>query len=409
MPKTKILNDPIYGFIDLPPGIIIELIDHPYFQRLRRIKQLGLTDYVYPGAIHTRFHHAVGAMHLMSKTLEMLRKKGVEISNEEFEASLIAILLHDIGHGPFSHALEFSLLENIKHESISYLLMKYFNEYFDHKLSLALKIFRDSYERKFFHQLVSSQLDMDRLDYLARDSFYTGVSEGKVGVERIIKMLNVKDDRVVVEEKGIYSVENFLNARRLMYWQVYLHKTSVATEKMLILLINRAKLLAQSGETVMASQPLSLFLNHSKSLEDFQGNDEVLKSFSLLDDYDIWGSIKMWYHHKDHILSMLSAMLLERKLFRVKLSAEAVQKAEIKQLKTKVADTFQILRKDTRYFVSHGEVSNEAYLSGGNRIDVLRKTGEVVDVAQASDLPNILAMSKIVKKNYLCWPKNVSL
>lgn len=409
MNKKKIFNDPVYGFVNIPSELIFDIIETPIFQRLRRIKQLGLTDLIYPGALHTRFHHAIGAMHLMTKALDSLRSKNFEISNNEYEASLIAILLHDIGHGPFSHALEYSLLQGISHESLSFLFMKQLNEKFDGRLELALRIFQNTYERKFFHQLVSSQLDMDRLDYLKRDSFFTGVSEGTIGLERIINMLSIVDDAIVVEEKALYSIENFLNARRLMYWQVYLHKASVSAEKMLINLILRAKELALSGQDVFATDALKTFLSKDIALADFQKHPQLLAEFGKLDDYDIWGSIKIWQNDQDKILSTISQMLLNRKLFKIKLNNEPLQKSELEQIRNKIANEYDILRSDSRYFFAYGEVTNKGYIGDGQSINILTKKGKVIDIADAADLPNIKAMSKIVKKHYLCWPKNVSL
>lgn len=406
--KKKIINDPIYGFVPIPGELIFNLIQHPYFQRLRHIKQLGLTDLIYPGAIHTRFNHAMGAMHLMGRVLENLRSKGIEISPQEYEASQIATLLHDVGHGPFSHALEETLLHQVNHESISFLFMKDLNRIFNDQLQLALQIFQNTYHRKFFHQLVSSQLDTDRLDYLSRDSFFTGVSEGSVGVDRIVAMLNVVSDQLVVEEKGIYSIENFLNARRLMYWQVYLHKTAVSAERMLVNLIKRAQYLVQSGETLFCSASLHFFLTTSYTIEDFRKH-EVIDHFGQLDDNDIWGAIKLWQNHPDQILSTLCKMLLQRNLFQIILSNEPTEKATIERVRTEISNQYNILRKEASYLFSHGTVSNEAYVSEGQGILVLTKKGELKEIADASDLPNIKALSKIVKKNYLCCPKNVSL
>lgn len=406
--KKKIINDPIYGFVSIPGELIFQLIQHPYFQRLRHIKQLGLTDLIYPGAIHTRFNHALGAMHLMGRVLDNLRLKGTEISAQEYEAAQIAILLHDIGHGPFSHALEETLLHHTNHESISFQFMKELNTTFNGQLHLALQIFQNTYQRKFFHQLVSSQLDIDRLDYLNRDSFFTGVSEGSIGVDRIVVMLNVSNDRLVVEEKGIYSIENFLNARRLMYWQVYLHKTAVSAERMLVNLIKRAEYLVQSGESLSCSESLYFFLKRSYTLDDFKRH-EVISSFGLLDDNDIWGAIKLWQNHPDQILSTLCKMLLQRNLFRITLTNDAIEKATIEHIRSEISDNYNILRKDAIFLFSHGVVSNEAYVSGGQGIHILTKKGELKEIADASDLPNIKALSNIVKKNYLCCPKNVSL
>ena len=404
----KILNDPVYGFITVPSELIFTIIDHPYFQRLRRIKQLGLTDFVYPGALHTRFHHAIGAMHLMSITLDNLRNKGNEISDEEYEAALIAILLHDIGHGPFSHALEFSLLKNIPHEALSLLVIDLLNKQLNGQLDLALRIFKNQYERKFFHQLVSSQLDIDRLDYLQRDCYFTGVSEGTIGADRIIKMMAIKEDQLVVEEKGLYSIENFLSARRLMYWQVYLHKTTVSAEKMLINLISRAKDVQQRGRNLFASEAFLFFLQNDVTLEDFKKSEVLIKTFLELDDYDIWGAIKLWKKEPDYILRNISQMFLSRNLFKINLSNEAFTKEELEAMMNKTQKRLQIPIEDLKYFFSHGSISNNAYVAQ-ERIHILTKKGEIIDVAQAADLPNIKAMSKIVKKHYACRAKNLIL
>ncbi|OEK01889.1 phosphohydrolase [Roseivirga sp. 4D4] len=409
MNKKKIINDPVYGFITIQSGLIFDIIDHPYFQRLRRIKQLGLTELVYPGAHHTRFHHAIGAMHLMTETLENLKSKGVDISEEEMEATLIAILLHDIGHGPFSHALEHTLLKDVNHESISYLTLAKLNEDLNGSLEMSLQIFQGKYHRKFLNQLVSSQLDIDRLDYLKRDSYFTGVSEGTIGAERIIKMLNVKDDQLVVEEKGIYSIENFLSARRLMYWQVYLHKTSVSSEKMLISIIKRAKHLTQRGQDIFATPALGLFLKQEIKTEDFQKEDGVLETFLALDDYDIWGAIKVWSHFHDTVLSKLCEMLLKRELFKIEITPEPASEDEIKQLALTVERSYGMPSSDAEYFYSTGQLSNNAYISTDQKIMILSKSGQVQDVGEAADLPNIKAMSKIVRKYYRCWPKDISL
>ena len=406
--RHKILNDPVYGFITIPSELIFSIIDHPYFQRLRRIKQLGLTDYVYPGALHTRFHHAIGAMHLMSITLDNLRHKGIEISEEEYEAGLIAILLHDIGHGPFSHALEFSILQNIPHESLSLLVIQKLNKELNNQLDLSIKIFKGEYERKFFNQLVSSQLDIDRLDYLQRDCFFTGVSEGAIGADRIIKMMDIKDDQLVIEEKGIYSIENFLSARRLMYWQVYLHKTTVSAEKMMISLINRAKHLSQNGQNLIATDELLYFLKGNFSLNDFENKGVLLENFLTLDDFDIWGAIKLWKNHEDYILKNLSRMFLERNLFKIYLRNDEFSSSEIEEEKMRLLKKFQIPESDLPFFFNHGVLSNHAYLNT-EQIFILTKKGNIVDVAVAADLPNIKAMSKIVKKHYICHAKNLTL
>jgi HD superfamily phosphohydrolase len=407
--KRKIINDPIYGFIRIPDGIIFRIIEHPYFQRLRRINQLGLTDFVYPGATHTRFHHAIGSMHLMDMALTSLRNKGVDISDDEFESALITILLHDIGHGPFSHALEFSLIKGIEHEKISALIMQLFNREMDNKLDLSIKIFNGTYHKKFLSQLVASQLDVDRLDYLNRDSFFTGVSEGKVGFERILKMLNVRDNQIVVEEKAIYSIENFLSSRRLMYWQVYLHKTTVAAESLLINLIKRAKFLAGKGKLDTRNKALQLFLLNEYSLEDFRENEEVIMAFLSLDDNDLWGAIKIWMNHEDLVLSELCRMLVERNLFKICIYNKPAPKNKIDSLRKDFIEKFPISRTDASYFINDGKLSNSAYELGNSKINVLMKNGDIMDIATASDLPNIKALSKIVNKYYLCFPKSVSL
>lgn len=406
--SQKILNDPIYGLITIPSELIFEIINHPFFQRLRRIKQLGLTDFVYPGALHTRFHHALGAMHLMRITLDNLRIKGNEISDQEYEASLIAILLHDIGHGPFSHALEHSLLQDVPHESLSILIIELLNQKLGGELELALRIFKNQYDRKFFHQLVSSQLDIDRLDYLQRDCFFTGVSEGTIGADRIIKMMDVKDDQIVIEEKGVYSIENFLSARRLMYWQVYLHKTTVSAEKMLINLVNRAKYLRRAGESLTISEDFDFFLSNRITVQDFASFPEILPKFLELDDFDIWGAIKLWKNHSDYVLRNISQMFLTRNLFEINLRTEGFSKNQVAKLKEKTLLKLQIPAGDIDFFFSHGVVSNYGYVME-DRINILTKKGEVIDVAKAADLPNIKVMSKIVEKHYICKAKSVIL
>lgn len=403
MNKRKIINDPVHGFIKLHSELIYEIIQHPFFQRLRRIRQLGLSEFIYPGAIHTRFHHALGAMHLMSLALNTLRNKGVDISDQEYEATLIAILLHDIGHGPMSHALEKIILKEIRHEKLSHLLMEELNRDFNGAIDLAIEIFINKYARKFFNQLVSSQLDMDRLDYLQRDSFFTGVTEGKIGSDRIIKMLRVHDDQLVVEEKGIYSIENFLTARRLMYWQVYLHKTNLSTEQMLVQLIKRAKYLVRSGEEQLLNPNLRMLFKEDIELEDFRKKRKYLYAFAALDDYDVWSSIKSWATQKDKVLSILSRRLLERKLFKVLVTKDKEGVPDIKALREKIGKRLQLNKKLTRHFAVKGVSSNEAYLAKGDKINIITKNNQILDIAQASDLPNIKALRKIVKKYYLCW------
>jgi len=405
--KKKIINDPLYGFITIRSELIFDIITHSWFQRLRHIRQLGLTEFVYPGALHTRFQHALGAMHLMGRALDTLRNRGVEISDQEYEAAQLAILLHDMGHGPFSHSLEETLLDGVHHESISYRFMLELNKRFNGALDLTLEIFRNSYSRKFLHALVSSQLDMDRLDYLNRDSFFTGVQEGRIGVDRIIAMLNVHDDELVVDEKGIYSIENFLSARRLMYWQVYLHKTTVSVERMLINLVRRARDLVASGHNLPSSDALAYFLKAPVGLEAFR-DARTLEAFGALDDHDVWGALKMWQTHSDRILSELCRMIIQRKIFRIVLSNEPVSKTQVEQVRRMVTRHYKILRSESVYLFSLGTVTNEAYTEG-QKIHILTREGKRIDVAQASDLPNIKALSKIVKKNYLCWPKHLSL
>jgi HD superfamily phosphohydrolase len=404
--KLKKVNDPIYGFITIKSELLFSIFNHSYFQRLRRIRQLGLSELVYPGATHTRFHHALGATHLMGVALDQLKEKGVPVNEIEYESAQIAILLHDIGHGPFSHALEYSLIKGITHESISLQFMKLLNKEFEGKLDTAIAMFKNSYKRKFFHQLISSQLDVDRLDYLNRDSFYTGVSEGNISVERIISHLNVVEDEIVVEEKAIYSIENFLNARRLMYWQVYLHKTALSAERMLVHLMSRAK---EVHSLDNISPALKYFLENDFSVEEFQENPKIVHQFSKLDDSDIWHAIKIWENNKDKVLSSLSKKILQRDLFKIRLENEPLKKADINTLRTKITKEFNLLNKEASYFISHGEVTNSAYLMGGKSIKIITKKGDLMDIAQAADLPNIKAMSKIVKKYYLCLPKNVYL
>ncbi|MBJ6118666.1 HD domain-containing protein [Pontibacter sp. BT310] len=408
MNKKKIFNDPVYGFITVPSELLFDIIDHPYFQRLRRIKQLGLTEMVYPGALHTRFHHALGAMHLMNTALQTLKSKNNEISDKEFEASLIAILLHDIGHGPFSHALETAIFKEVHHEHLSLHIMHMLNEEFGGRLGLAIDIFTDKYERRFFHQLVSSQLDVDRLDYLNRDSFYTGVYEGKIGADRIIKMLDVANDKLVVEEKAIYSIENFLVSRRLMYWQVYLHKTVISAENMVLRAVQRARQLLQQGIDVPASPCLKFFLASDLTMKHFQDDATILERFVSLDDHDIWSGIKQWASHSDSILSYLSGCILNRKLFKVIISNKPVDEEMMLGISELIQDRFKVAEEDIKYLMISGKISNNAYQSEGQSIDILTKAGYVVDAADASDLPNIQALSNKVEKYYVCYPREVA-
>lgn len=403
--KRKIFNDPIYGFVSLPYEIIFDLIEHPFFQRLRRIKQLGLTNLVYPGALHTRFHHAMGAMHLMGQAIEEIRSKGHDITDDEAKAVTIAILLHDIGHGPFSHALEHSIVNNVTHEDISQLFMSRLNEEFNGELTLAIKIFQNKYHKKFLHQLVSSQLDMDRLDYLKRDSFFTGVSEGVISSDRIIKMLNVANDQLAVEAKGIYSIEKFLIARRLMYWQVYLHKTVLSAENLLVNILKRAKELAQKKADLFCTPALKIFLYKQYSKTDFKDDPKLLDAFAILDDYDIMTSIKVWTTHKDPVLSMLCTQLVNRRLLKVEMQNLPFKEAKIRQIKEDVKKRYKVNDKEVNYFVFAGTVANDAYRGDEIGINILFKDGSTADVAKASDQLNIDVLAKTVKKHYLCYPK----
>lgn len=401
--KKKIINDPVYGFISLPHDIIFDLIEHPYFQRLRRIKQLGKSHLVYPGALHTRFHHAIGATHLMTKAIQVLRYKGVEISHEEETGALIAILLHDIGHGPFSHTLEHEIVKNVSHEDISSLFMERLSDEFNHQLDLALEIFENKHPKEFLHQLVSSQLDMDRMDYLNRDSFYTGVSEGVIGSDRMIAMLDVHNNQLVVEEKGVYSIEKFLVARRLMYWQVYMHKTVVSSEVLLSVLLRRAKELAQSGVKLFASPAFDVFLQNNYSLEDFKSNPKLLDQFALLDDVDVIGAIKVWQFHEDKVLSILAKKLIQRKLFKIEISNEPFSEERVQYELKKATEHFGISMEEARYFVHTDTLKNNAYNEKKENINLLMKDGSIKDVSEAADNLNIRALSDPVKKYFLCY------
>jgi HD superfamily phosphohydrolase len=405
--KKKILNDPVYGFVSIPSGLIFELIQHPYLQRLRYIKQVSMTHLVYPGALHTRFQHAIGAMHLMSLAIDTLKGKGVDISEEEKEAALAAILLHDIGHGPFSHSLEHTIIDGVSHELLSSLLMDRINNEFGGKLDLAITIFNNKYHRKFFHQLVSSQLDADRMDYLNRDSFFTGVSEGVISYDRIIAMLAVVDDQIVIEEKGIYSVEKFLIARRLMYWQVYLHKTVVGAEQLLIKILQRAKQLASSGNTLFATPAFNWFLTQKIDKNNFLEDALHLDWFTLLDDTDIMSAIKTWAHHEDSILRMMCQKLMSRELYRTIMSNMPFSKELMDEVYRRVKEYFQVSDDELQYYVFTQEIQNSAYDSHNDPIKILMKTGEISDIAEASDLSNLEALSKKVQKFVLCYPKEL--
>lgn len=418
--KKKIINDPVHGFISIPFNSTFDLIEHPYFQRLRRIKQLGLTSYVYPGACHTRFQHALGAAHLMDLAIDVLRSKGQDISDAEAEAAINAILLHDIGHGPFSHALENSIIEGVSHEDLSLLFMNRLNQQFKGSLELSLRIFRNDYYKSFLHQLVAGQLDVDRLDYLKRDSFFTGVTEGVIGSDRIIKMLKVVDDRLVVESKGIYSIEKFLIARRLMFWQVYLHKAVLAAEIMMVKILQRAKELCDRGIKLFADPDLEYFLyNHVTSADFAQLSEDkadpgttalpALDHFANLDDNNIISSAKVWKDHDDPTLSMLCSSLIDRKLFRMIITDIPFDPRRIEQLRQAAIKKYRINDTETGYFVDTGEISNNTYSSNDQQIQILFNDGQLKDIPEASDMLDLSVLSKIVKKHYICYPKELEL
>ncbi|WP_299113353.1 HD domain-containing protein [uncultured Winogradskyella sp.] len=401
--KLKIFNDPIYGFITIPNSLIFDLIQHKYFQRLRRISQMGLSYLVYPGAHHTRFHHALGSMHLMQKAINVLRFKGVTISKDEENGLLIAILLHDIGHGPFSHAMEHSIVNGISHEEISLKFMETLNEEFNGSLTLAISIFKGEYPRKFMCQLISSQIDMDRADYLKRDSFYTGVAEGNINSERLITMLNVINDQLVIEEKGIYSVEKFLVARRFMYWQVYLHKTGVVAEQLLMRILKRAKELVELGNVLNCSKALIFFLKSDVTKESF--NSKTLAIFAQLDDYDIVAAMKDWKNHDDFVLQNLCEMILNRDLLKIKMKNKPIKTSELVSYSNALMDKYMISKKEADYFVFHGEITNVAYQNKKAPINILLKSRKIKTIIKVSDQLNLKALGKPITKYYMCYPK----
>lgn len=412
--KKKIINDPVYGFIKISSGEHFDIIEHPYFQRLRRIKQLGLTDFVYPGATHTRFQHALGAYHLTGMAIQVLRSKEIGISQEEENAVLSAILLHDVGHGPFSHALEQSIIEDLNHEDLSLLFMQEMNRETGGSLEMAIRIFRGEYEKKYLHQLIAGQLDMDRLDYLKRDSFFTGVTEGVIGSDRIVRMLNVANDNLVVDHKGIYSIEKFLIARRLMYWQVYLHKTVLSSEILLLNILKRAKLLASRDRELFATPALGRMLYDPILKKDFAGNDpgqvrKNLDDFASLDDNDIMASAKVWADHEDRVLSLLSRSLVNRSLYRIEIRNEQFNKDYIEEIRERTIAMHMLDRDDLEYLVHSGSVSNNAYSSKDEQIQIMYHGGHLKDITEASDMLDVSVLSKTVKKYFICYPKEAAL
>ncbi|NVK09715.1 MAG: HD domain-containing protein [Tenacibaculum sp.] len=402
--KLKIINDPIYGFISIPNSLIFDIIEHPYFQRLRRVTQMGLSNLVYPGANHTRFHHAIGCMHLMQKAVHVLRMKNVEISEEEANALYIAILLHDIGHGAYSHALEHSIVNEITHEEISLKFMKALNDEFEGKLSLAIQVFEGKHPRKFLYQLISSQLDIDRLDYLKRDSFFTGVAEGNISSDRLIAMMNVVDNELVIEQKGIYSVEKFVIARRLMYWQVYLHKTGLVAENLLVSILKRAKELATKGVELPSSRALKYFLYNPINKENF--SNKTLEIFSELDDYDVLSAIKEWKNHEDFILSTLATKIIDRSLLKIEIQEKPFTEEYIEKRRKKLRKLVDLNEKELEYFVFSNEIKHQAY-NTKKPIKIYTKKGKLKDIAKASDQLNLKALTKPVVKYYLCYPKKI--
>lgn len=403
--KNKIVNDPVYGLINIPSKPIYDIIEHQHFQRLRRIKQLGLTDYVYPGAVHTRFQHTLGAVHLLTSAINVLKSKDIEITVDEEKAATLAILLHDIGHGPFSHSLEYIIVKKYGHEELSLLFMESLNKEFKGELDLAIKIFKNQYHKKFLHQLISSQLDVDRLDYLRRDSFYTGVSEGIVGSDRIIKMLNVVNDQLVVEAKGIHSIEKFLISRWLMYWQVYLHKTVVSTEQLLINIFKRVNYLIDEKKDVYLTKELKFFMDNPNS--DTSDISIILNNFSAIDDSDILGSLKKWTNSSDKVLSMLSEKLLNRKLLKIEIQDTPFDESKISKLKKDASTLLKLSEQEVDFFVFTNHISKNAYSTLDDKIQILYKNGTIVDIAEASDMLNISVLSKTVRKYFLCYPKEI--
>lgn len=406
MNGTKVINDPVFGFIKIPRGLLYDIVSHPLMQRLNRISQLGLTSVVYPGARHTRFQHSLGAFHLMSEAILSLQQKGQFIFDSEAEAVQAAILMHDIGHGPFSHVLENTLIQGISHEEISLLMMEQINQDLGNNLNLAINIFKDEYPKKFLHQLLSSQLDMDRLDYLRRDSFYTGVTEGNIGSARIIKMLNVVDDSLVVESKGIYSLENYLTTRRLMYWQVYLHKTTVAYEKVLLNMLKRVKFLTKGGRDIFASPALKYFLVNDVDAQWFSTHEEALRMYEELDDSDLWSAMKAWKHHDDKILATLATDMLNRKIFKVIVNEMPFTEEEITDTATQIAAEMGISTEEAKEYMMHvSNIGKDMYDVNDDSIAILYKDGSIKDISEASELLNVQLLSKKITKYYLCYQR----
>jgi HD domain protein len=405
MSEAKIINDPVFGFIKIPRGVLLNIVRHPLMQRLTRIKQLGLASAVYPGAQHTRFQHSIGAFHLVSEAVFSLQQKGIFIFDSEAEAVEAAILMHDIGHGPFSHVLENTLISGISHEEISLLMMEQMNREMNGALTLSISIFKNEYPKRFLHQLISSQLDMDRLDYLSRDSFFTGVSEGNIGSARIIKMLDVVDDGLVVDHKGIYSIESYLIARRLMYWQVYLHKTAVACEAMLINVLRRAKQLTRQGRRLFATPALTYFLENDVDQERFRQDAEALHHYCALDDNDIWSSVKVWMNDKDRVLALLSANLVERNIFRVKVYDEPIPEEKINAVRQEIQTRLNLSDDECRYLLSANTVRKNMYSMNDDHISIKYKDGTCKDISEASELFDIARISKKNSKYYLCFQR----
>ena len=405
MNEHKIISDPVFGFIKIKRGLLYDIVQHPFFQRLNRINQLGLASVVYPGARHTRFQHSLGAFHLMSEAIKSLTEKGVYIFDSEAEAVQAAILMHDIGHGPFSHVLENTLIHGISHEDISLMMMEQINRDLKEQLNLAISIFKDEYPNKIFHQLISSQLDMDRLDYLRRDSFYTGVTEGNIGSARIIKMLNVADDKLVVDSKGIYSIENYLTTRRLMYWQVYLHKTAVGYEKVLVNTLQRAKYLARHGQEVFATPALAYFLENDIDAEWFALHPETLQMYAELDDSDIWSALKVWKHSDDKILSTLATDMTDRHLFKVEVTEERPYDDYLQEKMRQIAESMSIPEEDANYLLTLTEIGKDMYNPEDDSIGILYKDGTVKDISEASEILNVQLLSKKIRKYYLCYQR----